>query len=75
MSRQAEHSPDLGPDWTHRRIRPRPVQVWIDGRWINGWLTDVVVTPNGEQWGFGEGERIPWHRWVERRRIRPRRRS
>jgi hypothetical protein len=54
-----------------RQNPPKPCQVFLDGQWRTGFLTDWQQHSDGSWWGTGTCEEREWSSWVPATQLRP----
>ncbi len=55
-----------------RQNPAKPCQVYLEGRWWTGFLTDWQQSTDGSWWGAGTCEEQEWSGWVPAAWLRPR---
>jgi hypothetical protein len=54
-----------------RQNPPKPCQVYLDGAWRTGYLTEWQQDQAGGWWGLGTCDDHDWHDWIPAARLRP----
>ena len=66
---RAAKSPPTGQGL--RQNPPKPCQVYLDGDWWTGYLTEWQQDQRGGWWGSGTCDDRPWRGWIPAAHLRP----
>jgi hypothetical protein len=67
-----EHAPTVATARSSSPVASTPCQVYLYGRWCDGYLTEWRQGADRSWWGIGRCENQEWTDWVPAKWLRPR---